>query len=137
MSTRTVYRLCIWLPILVPAAVIGVAKALELRLSDGVVWEVLAYSLLYGGLPYSVLALWATWWVRGHSEVEIRHLMFRAPLLMAAVFVPLALVVGFAVGAPGPFAGVAVLGGLIILPLGYAYVGVAVLLRRGLGPRNT
>ena len=137
MSTCTFYRLCIWLPILVPAAVISVAKAFELRLSVGVLWEVLAYSLIYGGLPYAVLGVWATWWIGGRSEVEIRHLMFRAPLLMAAVFVPVALVVGFAVGVPGPFAAVAVLGGLIILPLGYAYVGVAVLLRRVLGPRTT
>jgi hypothetical protein len=44
--------------------------------------------------------------------------MFRAPFLMAAIFVPLALVVGFAVGAPTQFAGVAILGLLIILPLG-------------------
>ena len=136
MSSRTIYRLCIWLPILVPAAVILVADALELRLANGVIWEVLAYSLLYGGLPYSVLAMWATWWVGRHPEREIRRLMFRAPLLMAAIFLPLALVVGFAVGAPGPFAAVAALGSLMILPLGYAYVGLAVLLRRGLGPQQ-
>ena len=52
------------------------------------------------------------------------------------IFVPLALTVGFAVGAPGPFAAVAVLGLLNILVLGYAYVGFAVLLRLGLGPRQ-
>lgn len=134
MSIPAVYRLCIWLPILVPAAMIAVAKALALSLADGVVWEVLAYSLLYGGLPYAVLAMWATWWIAGRSESEIRRLMFRAPFLMAALFVPLALGVGFAVGAPRPFAGVAILGLLVILPLGYAYVGVAVLLRHVLGP---
>lgn len=118
MSTVTVYRLSIWLPILVPAAVIFAASTFELRLADGVLWEVFGYSLLYGGLPYSVLAIWATWVVGRHSEVEIRRLMFRAPLLMAAVFVPLALVVGFAVGAPGPYSAVAALGFLIILPSG-------------------
>ena len=136
MSTPTVYRLCVWLPIVVPTTVIGVAKALALRFPDGVLWQVLGYSLLYGGLPYAGLALWATWWIGGRPEAEIRHLMFRAPLLLAAVYVPLALVVGVVVGAPGPFAGVAGLGGLLILPLGYAYVGVTVLLRRGLGPRT-
>jgi hypothetical protein len=134
MSICTVYRLCIWLPILVPALVILVAKAFTLNLADGLVWEVLAYSLVYGGLPYAALALWASWWIGGRSEGEIRRLMFRAPLLMVAVFVPVALVAGLAVGAPGPFAAVAVLGTLIILPLGYLYVGVSFLARRSFGP---
>ena len=135
MSIYTIYRVCIWLPVLVPAALITVANTLNLRLSAGVLWEILAYSLLYGGVPYAVLAAWATWWVGGRPEVAIRRLMFRAPLLMAAVFAPMALVVGVVVAAPGPFTAVAVLGSVIILPLGYAYVGLAVLLRRGLGPR--
>lgn len=134
MSICTVYRLCIWLPILVPACVILAANTFALNLADGLVWELLAYSLVYGGLPYAVVALWASWWIGGRSEGEIRRLMFRAPLLMVAVFVPVALVAGLAVGAPGPFAAVAVLGALVILPLGYLYVGVAVLARRSFGP---
>jgi hypothetical protein len=131
MSVWTVYRLCIWLPILVPATVIAVARAFDRPLAQGVLVEVLAYSLIYGGLPYAVLAIWATWWIGGRSEPEIRRLMFRAPLLMAAGFVILALVVGISVGKPGPFIAVAIYGLAIILPLGYAYVGVAVLLRWG------
>ena len=134
MSTVSVYWLSIWLPILVPAIVIAVAKTLGLRLAEGLLWEMLAYSLLYGGLPYTFLAIWATWWVGRHSEVEIRRLMIRAPLLMGSIFVPAALMLGFAVDAPGPFAAVAVLGLLHILVLGYGYVGMALLLRRGLGP---
>ena len=134
ISAVSVYRFSIWLPLLVPTVVIVVARTLRLRLADGLLWEMLAYSLFYGGLPYGVLAIWATWWVGRHSEDEIRRLMLYAPLLMAGVFVPLALIVGFAVGAPGPFAAVAALGLLTILVLGYAYVGLAVLLRRGLGP---
>lgn len=137
MSIWAVYRLSIWLPILVPAGVIGLANASDLRLADGIVWEILAYSLLYGGLPYAVLAIWATWWIGGRPEVEIRRLMLRAPLLMAALFAPLALAVGLAVGSPRPFAAVGMLGVLVILPLGYAYVGLAVLLRHALGPRLT
>ena len=135
MSIYVVYRTCIWLPILVPAALILVANAFSLRLSDGVAWEVLAYSLLYGGVPYAALAMWATWWVGGRAEAEIRRLMFRAPLLMVAVFVPIAVVTGIVVGAPGPWVAVAVLGSIIILPLGYGYVGLTVLLRRSFGPR--
>jgi hypothetical protein len=136
MSTVSVYRLSIWLPIFVPAIVIAVAKTFGLRLAEGLLWEMLAYSLLYGGLPYAFLAIWATWWVGRHSEVEIRRLMIRAPLLMGSIFVPMSLILGFAGGALGPFAAVAVLGLLTILVLGYGYVGIALLLRRGLGPRQ-
>ena len=135
MSIVSVYRLSIWLPILVPAIVMVVANALGLRLAEGLLWEMLAYSLLYGGLPYALLAIWATWWVGRQSEGEIRRLMLRAPLLMGSIFVPAALILGFAVDAPGPFAAVAALGFLSILVLGYGYVGIALLLRRGLGPR--
>lgn len=136
ISAITVYRLSIWLPLLVPAVVIVAARTFELRLAEGLLWEMLAYSLLYGGLPYAMLAIWATWWVGRHSEAQVRWLMIRAPLLLGSLFVPLALVLGFVVGAPGPFAAVAVLGLLNILVLGYAYVGIAALLRRGLGPRQ-
>jgi hypothetical protein len=129
MSAWTVYRLCIWLPILVPATAMAIAKAFGRPLAAGVLTEVLAYSLLYGGLPYAALAIWATWWIGGRSEPEIRRVMFRAPLLMAAVFVTLALAVGVAVGRLGPFIAVAIYGLATILPLGYAYVGIAVLLR--------
>ena len=131
----SVYRLSIWLPLFVPGVVIVVARAFKLRLAEGLLGEMLAYSLLYGGVPYAILATWATWWVGRHSEAEIRRLMIRAPLLMGSIFVPLALILGCVVGAPGPFAAVAVLGLLHILVLGYAYVGLATLLRRGLGPR--
>src|SRR5688572_27752209 len=129
MSVWTVYRLCVWLPILVPAVVIGIAKAFDRPLAAGVLTEVLAYSLLYGGFPYAVLAVWATWWIGARPESEIRRLTFRAPLLMAAVFVTLALAIGVAVGRLGPFTAVAIYGLVTILPLGYAYVGIAVLLR--------
>ncbi|HEX5068887.1 MAG TPA: hypothetical protein VFV78_01625 [Vicinamibacterales bacterium] len=136
MSIYTIYRICIWLPILVPAILITVVNAFDLRSSVGVVGEVIAYSLLWGGLPYLVLGGWATWWLGGKPEEQIRRLMFRAPLLMLAVFVPLALVTGVLVGAVEQFIAVAALGALVILLLGYAYVSVAVILRAGLGPKE-
>jgi hypothetical protein len=135
MSIHAIYRLCIWLPILIPGALIRVYETFGLRISDGIVAEMVAYSLLYGGLPYAALALWATWWVGGRPEDQIRRLMWRAPLLMLAVFVPLALIVGLLVGNMTPFVGVALLGAAVILPLGYSYIGLALLVRRVLGPR--
>lgn len=133
MSIRTFYRVCIWLPILVPAILIGSARVLTFRLASGpVILEFLAYSLLYGGIPYAVLAAVATWWVGRKDEEQIRHVMYRAPLLMLAVFVPLALMLGLVAGAVVPFAAVAGLGALVILLLGYGYVALTVVLRYAL-----
>jgi len=137
MSIYAIYRICIWLPIIVPAVLIVVVNAFGLRLAAGVVGEMIAYSLIWGGLPYAALALWATWWVGGRPEAQIRRLMFRAPLLMVAMFVPLALLLGLVAGALGPFVGVAVLGTAVIMLLGYAYVGLALFLRLSLGPRES
>ncbi len=136
MSIYTIYRACIWLPLLVPAALLLIVRMFGLRLSAGVVGEMVAYSLLWGGAPYAVLAAWATRWVGGRPETEIRRLMFRAPLLRVAVFVPLALATGLGVGAPGPFTGVALLGAVVIVLLGYCDVLVTILLRHLLGPRS-
>ena len=128
MRITTFYRISIWLPIAVPALLIALV-AIAGGGDPGALAEVLAYSLLWGGIPYTALAIWATWWIGGRPEAEIRRLMFRAPLLMTAIFVPLALVLGVIVGAPGPFLGVAVLGAVAILALGYGYVGLTALLR--------
>ena len=133
MSIHAIYRACIWLPIVIPLALIVVFITLGRRLAEGIVVEMITYSLVYGGLPYAAIAAWATWWVGGRQEAEIRRLMFRAPLLMVAVFVPLALVAGLAVGKPGPFVAVAMLGAAVIVPLGFSYVGLAVRLRRTSG----
>jgi hypothetical protein len=56
--------------------------------------------------------------------------MFRAPLLMAALFAALSLLIGLVVRRPGPFAALALLGTAVIILLGYAYVGVTVAARR-------
>lgn len=138
MTPLSIYRLGIWLPLIVPTAVALLVHKARVPVPP-VMQEVVVIqlsSLLYGGVPYAALALWATWWVGRHSEPEIRRLMFRAPLLMVGVFVAFALVTGFVVGAPRQFAAVAALGAVVIIPLGYAYVAVVMLLRRMLGPRE-
>jgi hypothetical protein len=135
MSIYAVYRTAIWLPIAVPVALIAVVNAFDLRHTVGGVGQIVAFSLVYGGIPYAALAAWATWWVGGRPEPEIRRLMFLAPLVMAAVFDPLALVLGLVTGDMQAFIALAILGTAVIIPLGYLYVGLAVLLRLGLGPR--
>jgi len=137
MSIHTVYRIGIWLPLAVPTLVAGLVHGLGMTVDVGPlrkVVQILLMSLVYGGVPYAPLALWATWWVGGRSEPEIRRLMLRAPLLMVAVFVPVAVVAGVVVGQPVPFIAVAVLGAIITIPVGYTYVGLVVLLRKHFGP---
>jgi hypothetical protein len=56
--------------------------------------------------------------------------MSRRTVRMIAVFVSVAVVAGIFVGQPVPFIAVAVLGAIVIVPLGYAYVGLVMLLRR-------
>lgn len=137
MSTTTFYRLCIWLPVALPTLLIVVVNIFGLRDLVGWVGELVAFSLFYGGIPYLALAMWAMWWVRGRSENEIRRVMYRAPLIMLAVFVPTALMIGFLVGAPGPWAAVAAQGAAVIVLLGYFYVGLTVLMRSQLRSRVT
>lgn len=135
---ESIYRLGIWLPVLVPAIVAlvthggGMTVAGDIPL--GKVSQILLASLLYGGVPYVALALWATWWMVGRPESEVRHLMFRAPFLMAAVFMVTAFVTGIAVGQPRSFIALGILGAIAAVPLGYVYVLCVVLMREELGP---
>lgn len=122
--TRRIYRAGIWLPLILPAAIIGMQRALDLNPGNGLpqkVTQLMAASLLYGGLPYSVLALWATWWTAGRPAADIRRLILRAPWLMAGFFALTSVAVGVTVGQPVPFLAVAVLGATVAIPLGYAY----------------
>jgi hypothetical protein len=138
VTIHTIYRLGIWLPIAIPLITVGLVHGLGVRAERGPLQdliEILLYSLVYGGVPYTALAVWGTWWVGGRSESQIRYVMMRAPFLMVAVFVPVAVLTGIAVGQPSSFVALAVLGAIAIIPLGYAYVGLVVLIRQLLGPR--
>jgi len=55
---------------------------------------------------------------------------------MLAVFIPTALAVGLALGLLKQWVGVALLGSVYIVALGYLYVGLGILLRRVVGPRT-
>jgi hypothetical protein len=138
MSIQSVYRVGIWLPLAVPALVAGLVHGLGVAVDVEPlrkIVQILLMSLLYGGVPYAFLAMWATWWVGGRSEPEIKRVMMRAPLLMVAVFVPVVVLAGLAVGHAVPFIALAVLGAIVTIPLGYMYVGLVMLLRQFLGPR--
>ena len=133
MSSRTFSRLALGLPLAVPALVAVLVHGFGVDPGDG--WlgkiaQILLASLLYGGIPYAGLALWAGWRIGRRSEADVTRLMLRAPLLMAAWFAAFALVAGVMVGAPGPFAAVAVLGAIASIVLGYVYILVVLVGRR-------
>jgi len=72
MSIHTIYRIGIWLPLAVPTLVAGLVHGLGVAVGIGAhqkVVQILLISLLYGAVPYALLALWATWWVGGRSEL--------------------------------------------------------------------
>src|SRR6187402_2993808 len=101
MAPGRIYRFSIWLPLLVPAALIGMmyilSKGFGTPKLPGVIdvaLERIAFSAIYGGLPYILLAAWATRWIRGRSEAEIRRVMFLAPALMVIVFAVACIVMG-------------------------------------------
>ena len=127
-----VYWVGIWLPLLVPAAVMAVVEGIDITPAGGFrkLVQVLYMSLLYGGIPYGVLAAGASLWMVGRGEDQIRQLMRRAPLLMAGFFAIVSALLGLIVGAPGPFLALAALGALFSVALGYVYVGVVLMLRR-------
>ena len=131
LAPNTIYRFSIWLPILVPALVLVIDRTADVRLRA---LGILLASLLYGGVPYAVLAIGATLWSIGKQEQEIRRLMFRAPWIMAGMYGTLCLVLALVLGPAKPFIALGFLGAIASVPFGYLYIGIAVALRRMLGP---
>ena len=139
MRVHSFYRLALWLPIIVPAIVAGLVHGAGLMVHEGAlrtVVQILLMSLIYGGVPYALLAVWATWRIAGRPEADIKRLMLRAPVVMGAFYVPFAGVVGLAVGQPVMFLMVGVIGAIVSIPVGYGYVGLVMLMREevALGP---
>ncbi|HEY0025334.1 MAG TPA: hypothetical protein VGB24_20770 [Longimicrobium sp.] len=133
---QTFYGCAVWLPIAIPALVATAVHAAGWSPSLSPVVklvQLLLMSLMYGGLPYAALAAWATWWIGRRLEPAIRHGALQAPLWMVAAWLPFTAVIGGLAGRAELFLGLAGLGILVILPLGYAYVTLVFLLRRWLG----
>ena len=137
MTVQRFYRSMLWLPIAVPAGLMTVCAIAGWGAADsGAFSEAMAWSLIVGGLPYVALALWAYFWMDGREEHEIRRLMFVSPLLMLGAFAVYAVILGALEGRPLHSVGaLAWYGGSFVIPFGYAYVGIALLLRRLLRPQ--
>ena len=132
MRVPTFYRCAVWLPLLVPAGTAFVVHVLGLHPTFQPILkfvQLLLISGVYGGVPYLVLAVYASWWIDNRSERLIRRRALQAPLWMIALWTPVAAVVGILYGRLDTFAGLVGVGVLFIVPLGYAYVAVVLLLR--------
>ena len=138
MKVKTFYRLMVWLPLVVPALLVGARRigvsldAPPFRFFAGL----LLGSLLYGGVLYDIVGLCATVWMWNRDETEMEWLMLRAPVIMAIAFWPFALTLKIASGGPlSQFIAFAILGSVMSVIVGYGYVALVLVLRRSLGSR--
>lgn len=72
MTVSGLYRLSLCLPLLVPTVVIATVRGSSVQIPAGpfaALYQLMAGSLLYGGVPYAFLALWALWWTRSRSAI--------------------------------------------------------------------
>jgi hypothetical protein len=132
MSPSTFYRCALWLPLLLPAIVAVLVHGLGMP-TTGImhkVVQVLLMSGVYGGVPYALLAAYATWWIDHRPEDEIRRRALVAPLWMIGLWWCCAMVIGILARRAEMFLGLGALGTAVIVPLGYAYVALVLLVRR-------
>lgn len=132
MNIHTYYRCAVWLPLLVPAATVSVMHFGDVRPATSLATklvQIVVVSGVYGGVPYALLAAYATWWIDGRSEHELRRRALAAPLWMVLLWLAVSAVVGALYGQVETFVGFFCLGTVVILPLGYAYVGLVFVFR--------
>lgn len=130
MSVDTFYRVTVWLPMVPPGLAVLLTHGLGLRPETGrSVIQLLLMMFLYGGLPYTLLALWATFWIGGRRESEIVRMVWRAPLLMVAAMGVLAALVFARSGELTMSIAFFGAGAFVSLVIGYVVVGLTIGLR--------
>ena len=136
MTARTFYRLSLWIPIVLPLAVMLAVHGLDVRPTGAATakfFQIMLISIVYGGIPYGLLAIWATWWIGPRSEPEIRRRALVAPLWLVGVWSLFAMVQSILSGKLEMFVGLVGLGTVFSLILGYGYVALVLALRAALG----
>ena len=130
-TVNTFYRLAVWLPMLFPALAVLFVHGLGFRPTDGgkKLVQILLMMFLYGGIPYTALALWGTFWIGRRPEREIIRMALRAPFLMIAAFIVLATYVLVRSREVGMFLAFSALGAGASLVIGYFFVGLVFLAR--------
>ena len=141
MGPNLFYRLSIWLPLALSFMVIiimNVALAFGYKKPTGSVLvtalEFVGYFGVYGGLPYAVLAGFLTWWVKRTPEQAIRRMFLLGPAAAVALFAGATEIVSSFGETGDRWDGVILRFALVVLPLGYFYVGLVFVLRRFLSP---
>lgn len=100
MDERRIYKFSLLLPIVVPL----ICLALMTVASDIVPesWTnyllVTVISLIFGGIPYAVVAILLLIWMWDEEPRRIRIALFLSPIMMLAVFFPLAFIYTFVSG---------------------------------------
>ena len=120
-----------WLPLVVPGLVALTVHGAGLRPGpplDKIV-QILLGSLVYGGMPYAVIAIWATVWIGRRPEPEIRRRALQTPLWTIAAFLMIPTIVVLRGGEATMAAALFVMGAVCILGIGYVYVAMVFGLR--------
>jgi hypothetical protein len=134
MTVQTFYRLSVWLPLVIPGVVAFVGHGLGVPIGVPGVGMLLA-SLLYGGIPYAPIAIWASFWIDSRPEPEIRRRALQAPLWMVATFAVFCVVLAIRSQLLLMPIALFVLGAVMSLAFGYFYVVLVFILRDSLfGP---
>lgn len=135
MSVHTFYRLALLLPLAVPGIALLLASTLGRPATQAgdLLFELLIYSVVYGGVPYVLAAVAAAIWIDHRPEEEIRRLARRSPFGVIALWSLLVTYVAIRAGSLVMLFGLLALGGSAIIALGYAYVAIVFALRAALG----
>jgi hypothetical protein len=132
VTVQTFYRCSVLLPLIAPALIMIAKEGFGIRPSMLPFGEVLLLSGIYGAVPYAVIALWGLWWIDSRPERQIRRRALQAPLWMLVAWIVCAAILGVLSRQLAVFLGLAGLGAVMILTLGYGYVGAVLLLRKWL-----
>ena len=130
MNVTRAYKLSLLLPILVPA-LCAPALFFIRSLTEGAatVLMVIVTSMLYGCIPYLILAGLLLRWMRDKDEAQIRRALKLSPLFMLVIFQLFAgvWISLFSEARPriNQFIGSLIVLTPFVLLFGYAYVGVA------------
>jgi hypothetical protein len=129
MTVHSFYRLAVWLPLAIPGLVALLLHGLGVGPIPSPVTEILLGSLIYGGLPYAPIAVWATFWIDNKDEDAIRRRAVRSPLWMIVSFSAFCAYLGVISRQLAMPVALFVVGSVAILVLGYLYVVLVFALR--------
>jgi hypothetical protein len=136
---RRFYLLATWMPLILPICCATVFLAMGGGTFEGIgasIGMLLVLSLLSTGVPFTIVALWVTHWLRApkRTERDVRRLMWGAPFIVGAFAAPFwALTLGIEEGfAPGLLWLIGIYM-LYLLVIGYLYVVATAAARWALG----